>query len=110
MHFWKFYKIYQYVHGQLFEKYSVNNNKNCIAIRGTFLCYYKDCLDNKRKPIELGKGGRATKIESRMTPAFKFVQTPKKWENVEENVVKKTLLKQPQDIPEVSGTDTAKNY
>ena len=45
-----------------------------------------------------------------MTPAFKFVQTPKKWENVEENVVKKTLLKQPQDIPEVSGTDTAKNY
>ena len=45
-----------------------------------------------------------------MTPAFKFVQTPKKWENVEENKVKKTLLKQPQDIPEVSGKDTAKNY
>lgn len=74
------------------------------------MCYYKDWLDNKRKPIELGKGRRATKIESRITPAFKLVQTPKKWENVEENKVKKTLLKQPQDIPEVSGKDTAKNY
>ena len=31
----------------------------------------------------------ARKIESRVTPAFKFVQKPKRWESVEENVVEK---------------------
>ena len=73
-YFSKSQNIYQYLYWTLSASYFLDKDKHSFNIRATFLCYYKEWFDRKRKPIELGKSKDGYK--SSKVLVYEFEQKP----------------------------------